>query len=77
MWLPYKGTGRVGLYHRAMQILRARSARPVSWQMASLPHTRLAARVIQTPVSAKSQIITGQEPSAKEEGMVLKKGCHH
>lgn len=43
-------------------IVSARSAKP-AWRKASLSHTSLAAHVIQIPVSAKSQIITGQEPS--------------
>lgn len=52
-------------------IVSAWSAGPISWLKASLPPTSLAAHVIQIPASAKSQIITGQEPSARREGMSL------
>lgn len=61
-------------YHHtnlAMWILSAWSTRPISWQKASLSHSSLATSVIQTPDSAKSQIIPGQEPPAKERDWLL------
>lgn len=58
-------------------IISVWSAGPISWLKASLPSTSLAAHVIQSPASAKSQIITGQEPSVRGEGLSLVNSRHH